>query len=217
MSLRGRGRARRQIPVESGAHNVGDDVEQHSIPMHRRARQVDEEVDLLVSRVDEMELVMARFQKMNPKTFSRVEYSDDAESWLIHIEGGLGCGRSCTRCSSSSQGAQPSQPAQVSKQSSQPYQQSGGRRFGPHGKQFKRRPGSSSSGSSSSSSGSPRTAFCSQCEENICRRSASGFKAFITSTDSLDTLLECVRWLVLSILLPHRRDYMGASSTSSST
>ncbi|KZV52805.1 pentatricopeptide repeat-containing protein chloroplastic [Dorcoceras hygrometricum] len=65
MPPKGRGRTRRQILDESEAQNVGDDVEQHSIPIRRRARQVDEEVDLLASRADEMELVMAIFQRMN--------------------------------------------------------------------------------------------------------------------------------------------------------
>ncbi|KZV20766.1 hypothetical protein F511_04124 [Dorcoceras hygrometricum] len=87
MPPRGRGRASRQIPVESGAQNVGDDVEKHSIPVRKRARQVDEEVDLLASRVDEMELVIARFRRMNPPTFTGVESSDDAEAWLVHVDG----------------------------------------------------------------------------------------------------------------------------------
>ncbi|KZV48078.1 hypothetical protein F511_12628 [Dorcoceras hygrometricum] len=59
MPSRGRGRARTQIPIESEAQHVGDDVEQHSIPVRRRARQ----------------------------TFTEAESSDDADFWLIHIEG----------------------------------------------------------------------------------------------------------------------------------
>ncbi|KZV57501.1 hypothetical protein F511_31907 [Dorcoceras hygrometricum] len=79
------GRERRKISVESGAQNLEGDVGQTSIPVRRRARQIDEEVFLLASHVDEMELVMARFHRMNPQTFTGVETTADAESWLEHI------------------------------------------------------------------------------------------------------------------------------------
>ncbi|KZV48080.1 hypothetical protein F511_12630 [Dorcoceras hygrometricum] len=84
MPPRGRGRARRQMPIESEAQN--DEVE-HSIPVRRRARQVDDEVDMLAARVDKMELIMARFQWMNPQTFNGDESNSNAESWLQHITG----------------------------------------------------------------------------------------------------------------------------------
>ncbi|KZV50232.1 pentatricopeptide repeat-containing protein [Dorcoceras hygrometricum] len=57
MPPRCRGRARGQIPVESEGQN--EEV-QRSVPLHRRARQVEDEVDELATRVDEMELVMVR-------------------------------------------------------------------------------------------------------------------------------------------------------------
>ncbi|KZV20499.1 hypothetical protein F511_16297 [Dorcoceras hygrometricum] len=41
--------------------------------------------------------------------------------------------------------------------------------------------------------------------ENIRRCNASGFRVLAITVDILDTLLECVRWPALSILLPHRR------------
>ncbi|KZV15777.1 hypothetical protein F511_24051 [Dorcoceras hygrometricum] len=44
-----------------------------SVPVRRRSRQVDEEVDVLAARVDEMEMIMAR-------TFDGDESSSDAES-----------------------------------------------------------------------------------------------------------------------------------------
>ncbi|KZV17175.1 hypothetical protein F511_07935 [Dorcoceras hygrometricum] len=87
MPPRGRGRVRRQIPVKFGAQNVEDDVDQHSIPVHKRASQMEDEVDLLASWVDEMELVMARFQRTNPQAFMGANSSADAEAWLKHIVG----------------------------------------------------------------------------------------------------------------------------------
>ncbi|KZV35553.1 hypothetical protein F511_34521 [Dorcoceras hygrometricum] len=83
---RGRGRARRQIPLESEAQN---EVVERSIPIpvHRHARRVEDEVDLLAAHVDEMELIMERFQRMNHQTFNDDESSSDADSWLQHITG----------------------------------------------------------------------------------------------------------------------------------
>ncbi|KZV31061.1 hypothetical protein F511_16734 [Dorcoceras hygrometricum] len=48
----------------------------------RKIPLVDDEVDVLAVRVDDMELIMARFQRMNPQTFDGDESSSDAESWL---------------------------------------------------------------------------------------------------------------------------------------
>ncbi|KZV54996.1 hypothetical protein F511_25296 [Dorcoceras hygrometricum] len=48
---------------------------------------VEDEVDELEARMDDMELVMARFHRMNPQTFNADEPSSDAESWLQHIKG----------------------------------------------------------------------------------------------------------------------------------
>ncbi|KZV42688.1 hypothetical protein F511_17956 [Dorcoceras hygrometricum] len=84
MPPRRRGRARRQIPIESEAQN---DEGERSIPIRRRGRQVDDEVDILAARIDEIELIMARFQRMNSQTFNGDESSSDAESWLQHITG----------------------------------------------------------------------------------------------------------------------------------
>ncbi|KZV58387.1 hypothetical protein F511_15510 [Dorcoceras hygrometricum] len=39
------------------------------------------------ARIDEMELIMTRFQRMNPKTFNGDEFSSDPEFWLQHITG----------------------------------------------------------------------------------------------------------------------------------
>ncbi|KZV55228.1 hypothetical protein F511_18887 [Dorcoceras hygrometricum] len=84
MPPRRRGRATRKIPIESeGQIEEGERI----IPILRRARQVDDEVDVLAARVDEMELIMARFQRMNPQMFDGDESSSDTESWLQHITG----------------------------------------------------------------------------------------------------------------------------------
>ncbi|KZV41730.1 ferrochelatase-2, chloroplastic-like [Dorcoceras hygrometricum] len=81
MLPRRRDRGRGQITEESEGQN--DEV-QRSIPLRRRASQVEVEVDELAARVDDMELVMARFQRMNPQKFNGDEPSSDPESWLQH-------------------------------------------------------------------------------------------------------------------------------------
>ncbi|KZV21853.1 hypothetical protein F511_19783 [Dorcoceras hygrometricum] len=82
MPPRRRGRGRWQFQQESEGQN--EEV-QRSGPFRRRDSQI--EVDELVARVDDMELVMARFQRMNPQMFNGDESSSDAESWLQHIIG----------------------------------------------------------------------------------------------------------------------------------
>ncbi|KZV58604.1 hypothetical protein F511_12444 [Dorcoceras hygrometricum] len=67
MPPRRRGRGIGQFQQESEGQN---DEDQRSIPSHRRTRQVEDEVDELAARVDDMEIVMARFQRMNPQTFN---------------------------------------------------------------------------------------------------------------------------------------------------
>ncbi|KZV35238.1 hypothetical protein F511_09471 [Dorcoceras hygrometricum] len=86
MPPRDRRIAKRQIPIESEAQN---EVVERSIPVRSRARHVDDEVDMLATRVDEMELIMTRFLRMNPQKFNDYESSSDAESWLQHITGCL--------------------------------------------------------------------------------------------------------------------------------
>ncbi|KZV44899.1 hypothetical protein F511_17878 [Dorcoceras hygrometricum] len=94
----------------------------------------------------------------------------EAVDWAIDIEEGLQNRRSRVR----PQGVQGSRPVVLgvqpsqSVQSSQPPQQQvaqqpGHQRFRPHGRQFKKKSGSSSSGSGSSSSGSSKVEYCCQC------------------------------------------------------
>ncbi|KZV54394.1 hypothetical protein F511_26111 [Dorcoceras hygrometricum] len=159
MPPRSRGRVRGQISEESDGQNEGV---QHSIPFRRRASQVEVEVDEMAARVDDMELVMARFQRMNPQMFNVDEPSSDVESWLQHITGLFDRGRPQVVQGNHlmvpgvqhSQSSQSSQPPQQ-----QTAQQSGRHRFRPRGHQFKKKSGSSSSGSGSSSSSSPRAGF----------------------------------------------------------
>ncbi|KZV53954.1 hypothetical protein F511_43359 [Dorcoceras hygrometricum] len=72
MPPRRRGRGRGQFQYESEGQN---DEDQRSIPSRRCTRQVEDEVYELAACVDDMELVMARFQRMNPQTFNGDEPS----------------------------------------------------------------------------------------------------------------------------------------------
>ncbi|KZV58716.1 golgin candidate 5-like [Dorcoceras hygrometricum] len=61
MPPRRRGRGRGQIPKESKGQIEGD---QRSFPFRGRGRQAKDEVDELAARVNDMELVMARFESI---------------------------------------------------------------------------------------------------------------------------------------------------------
>ncbi|KZV55508.1 hypothetical protein F511_34514 [Dorcoceras hygrometricum] len=77
----------KHIAEESGAQNIKDNVVQPSVPLHMRARQLEEDVEHLTTRVHVMELVLARFQQMNPQTFLGAEGGVVDEGWLEHVEG----------------------------------------------------------------------------------------------------------------------------------
>ncbi|KZV43256.1 hypothetical protein F511_09842 [Dorcoceras hygrometricum] len=79
MPPRRMGRGRGQFQEESEGQN--EEV-QRSVPRRGCDRQVEIEVDELAARVDDMELVMARFQRMNTQMFNGDESSFDTESWL---------------------------------------------------------------------------------------------------------------------------------------
>ncbi|KZV25560.1 hypothetical protein F511_21633 [Dorcoceras hygrometricum] len=70
---RGRGRGQFQEEFEDQNEEV-----QRIVPRRGRDRKVEIEVDKLAAHVDDMELVMARFQQMNPQTFNGDEPSSDA-------------------------------------------------------------------------------------------------------------------------------------------
>ncbi|KZV20771.1 hypothetical protein F511_04129 [Dorcoceras hygrometricum] len=61
---RGRGRTIRQTVEESRASESDEDVQQ-SVPLRLRARQAEVEVEDVTRNIGEMELVLARFQRMN--------------------------------------------------------------------------------------------------------------------------------------------------------
>ncbi|KZV57410.1 hypothetical protein F511_31852 [Dorcoceras hygrometricum] len=80
---RSRGRGRGKFQDESGGQNK----DQHSFPSRGRGRGVEDEVDDLTTRVESMEIVIARFQRMSPQIFNGDESREDADSWIRHITG----------------------------------------------------------------------------------------------------------------------------------
>ncbi|KZV22490.1 hypothetical protein F511_19710 [Dorcoceras hygrometricum] len=112
MPPRRRGRARGKIPVESEGQNEEVD---RSIPLRRRARQVEDEVDEFPARVDDMDLVMARFQQMNPQTFNEGLQSRRSRVRPQVVQGNHPV----------VSGVQPSQTSQSSQPPQQEAQQSG--------------------------------------------------------------------------------------------
>ncbi|KZV36534.1 hypothetical protein F511_21883 [Dorcoceras hygrometricum] len=74
---RRRGRGRGQFQDESRGQNE----DQSSFPSRGHGRRVEDEVDDLTTRVESMEIVMARFQWMSPKIFNGDESSEAADSW----------------------------------------------------------------------------------------------------------------------------------------
>ncbi|KZV32186.1 hypothetical protein F511_19887 [Dorcoceras hygrometricum] len=67
MPRRRRDRGRGHIPEESEGQT---EVDQCSSHLRGRGRRDEDEVDELAARVNDMELVMARFQHMNPQVFN---------------------------------------------------------------------------------------------------------------------------------------------------
>ncbi|KZV21067.1 hypothetical protein F511_12094 [Dorcoceras hygrometricum] len=72
---------------ESEGHN--DD--RRSAPSRTRSsRDEEEEVEVLPTPVERMDVVIARFQRMNPQVFIGDESSEDTDSWLRNITGLFG-------------------------------------------------------------------------------------------------------------------------------
>ncbi|KZV19968.1 Adenosylmethionine-8-amino-7-oxononanoate aminotransferase-like protein [Dorcoceras hygrometricum] len=67
MAPKSRSRLRKYVVEESRAQNCDDDAVQPSRPERRCATHVEAKVEQLAHQVDEMELVLARFQRMNPR------------------------------------------------------------------------------------------------------------------------------------------------------
>ncbi|KZV48836.1 hypothetical protein F511_15485 [Dorcoceras hygrometricum] len=82
MPPRRRGRGRGQFQESEGQNE-----DWRSIPLRGRGRRVEDEVDDLTTRVESMEIVMARFQRMSPQIFNGDESSEDVDSWLRYLTG----------------------------------------------------------------------------------------------------------------------------------
>ncbi|KZV20445.1 hypothetical protein F511_13443 [Dorcoceras hygrometricum] len=83
MPPRRRGRGRGQLE-ESAGYNE----DRRSAPSRTRSRhEEEEEVGDLPTPVERMDVVIARFQKMNPQVFNGDKSSEDTDSWLRNITG----------------------------------------------------------------------------------------------------------------------------------
>ncbi|KZV17988.1 hypothetical protein F511_21144 [Dorcoceras hygrometricum] len=80
---RGRGRTAR-CSVEESRVSDSDEGIQQNIPLRRRERQA--EVEDVTRQIGEIELVLARFQRTNPPTFTGTEGGLMAEGWLVQME-----------------------------------------------------------------------------------------------------------------------------------
>ncbi|KZV34461.1 hypothetical protein F511_21236 [Dorcoceras hygrometricum] len=81
MPPRRRGRGRGQFE-----ESVGQNENRRSARSHTRVSD-EEEVEVAAPPVERMDVVIARFQRMNPLVFNGDESSEDADSWLRNIIG----------------------------------------------------------------------------------------------------------------------------------
>ncbi|XP_073038114.1 uncharacterized protein [Primulina eburnea] len=81
-----RGRKGKEVVQESGAQNMDDiDVNargRRGRPTGEAVQNVNVEVEQITRRVNDMELVVSRFQNLNPPIFDGSEGNEKAESWL---------------------------------------------------------------------------------------------------------------------------------------
>ncbi|KZV27130.1 hypothetical protein F511_31087 [Dorcoceras hygrometricum] len=80
MPPRRRGRGRGQFE-----ESAGQNEDRHSARSHTRVSDEEEGVGDLLPPVERMDLVIARFQRMNPPVFNGDESSEDADSWLRNV------------------------------------------------------------------------------------------------------------------------------------
>ncbi|KZV38586.1 hypothetical protein F511_09337 [Dorcoceras hygrometricum] len=80
MPPRRRGRRRGQFQ-ESGGQNE----DQYSAPSHNHESSEEGEAEAPPAPVERMDVVIARFQRMNPPVFNGDESSEDADSWLHNL------------------------------------------------------------------------------------------------------------------------------------
>ncbi|XP_073050615.1 uncharacterized protein [Primulina eburnea] len=81
-----RGRKGKEVVQESGAQNMdGIDVNargRRGRPTGEAVQNVNVEVEQITRRVNDMELLVSRFQNLNPPIFDGSEGNEKAESWL---------------------------------------------------------------------------------------------------------------------------------------
>ncbi|KZV57347.1 hypothetical protein F511_36548 [Dorcoceras hygrometricum] len=82
---RGRVRVGRKVVDESRVSDSEEEVAHPSFPLHRCVRQVEVEAEHLNRHIDDMELVLTRFQRMIPSTFTSADGGLAAEGWLEHM------------------------------------------------------------------------------------------------------------------------------------
>ncbi|KZV35502.1 hypothetical protein F511_34531 [Dorcoceras hygrometricum] len=80
MTPRRRGRGRGQFE-----ESAGQNKDRRSARSHTRVSDEEEEVGDLPPPVERMDVVIARFQRMNPPVFNGDESSEDADSWLRNV------------------------------------------------------------------------------------------------------------------------------------
>ncbi|KZT76182.1 hypothetical protein F511_46792 [Dorcoceras hygrometricum] len=87
MPPRRRARGRGQFQESEGQNE-----DRRSAPSRTRSsRDEEDEVEVLPTPVERMDVVIARFQRMNPQVLNGAESSEDADSWLRNITGLFDC------------------------------------------------------------------------------------------------------------------------------
>ncbi|KZV34497.1 hypothetical protein F511_25322 [Dorcoceras hygrometricum] len=83
MPPRCRARGRGQFQESEGQN----DDQRSARSRSRVGHDEEEEVEVLPTPVERMDVVIARFQRMNPQVFNGDESREDADSWLRNITG----------------------------------------------------------------------------------------------------------------------------------
>ncbi|KZV32057.1 hypothetical protein F511_33054 [Dorcoceras hygrometricum] len=145
----GRGRGQFQ---ESGGQNE----DQYSSPSHTLESSGEEEAEAPPASVERMDVVIARFQRMNPPVFNDDDLLLRLVTLLLRKSAERRWRRRCRVVDPLVRELSRLRQQQVA-------QQSGRQMFRPRGQQFKKKSGSGSSGSGCSSSSGSRVEFCGFC------------------------------------------------------